>query len=142
MTEKNNSIIEIKSLTNVNNLCLYCHKYEANGLKFEEVEETVKKHLVLGYEVVVDGAIVGYAYSLGYGNIYTLDGNNCGGSIFLAARAGSFVVRDLFSKYTDVIYTAHKKTNKVLHALVRRIGFRYLADYEDFTIFEMRKSWE
>ena len=131
--------MEIKPLTNIPELGKAIFRYERNTLTVDEIHELLNKHFVLGYEVWVDGECKCWAFALKINGIYTLDGHNYGVSVFSASRVGKMVVNDLF-KLTTLITTCHATDNKSLHAVVKRVGFKYWTEFEDKALFYMVKQ--
>ena len=127
-------------MTNFSLLCNACFQYDRNTLSLEEITEKFSKWYVLGYEVWQDGQIKGWSYALKVNGIYTLDGINNGVSVFSASRAGKMVAKALFKDHTDFIITGHDVDQKELDILAKRVGFKHLLNYEDRTLFYMRKS--
>jgi len=126
---------QIKKLTNLENLCNAIYQEDkTNSLDF--IREKVNAWFVLGYEIWIDGECKGWAYSLKTEEgLYTLDGHNFGVSVFLASKAGKMVIDDLFEKHTDLVVTAHKTKDKNLNALAKRVGFKWMCEYGDKTLF-------
>lgn len=139
----NNSNIKIFPLTSTAELCYAAYNHHRNTDSLDEIADLHDKCFLLGYGVEVNGELKGFSYSLkvpfGDTHFYTLDGYNYGVPVFTASKAGKMVCADLFRDHTDIIYTAHYKDEKHLHALVKRIGFEKLADRDDLIIFCMRK---
>jgi hypothetical protein len=133
--------MEYKSLTNVEYLANSVYRYKYNVMSLYEIYEYIGKHFILGYEIFKDGDHEGVAFAMCYNGVYTMDGYNDGHSFFAAVNGGRRVCKDLFDGYTDVVYTGHRVSERVVTLVTKRIGFKEVETKEGIIVLRLEKSW-
>jgi hypothetical protein len=134
--------IELKPLRDRDYLLKFVAADEDNDFTYEEADREFFQdgRFVFGYEVFNNGIRHGVAFSLLCDGLYSLDGYNTSPRFHMAVLAGKAVVKKLFDKYTDVVFTEHHKDNLMVTLLAKKIGFINFETFGDKNVMVIEKE--
>lgn len=136
MSAQNINVVPMESLESLERLAHAVYNDPTTDVSRETINEWLFNSFMFGYEALLNGVAVGWAYATILGGAYFLDGCNIKVNPFIASKMGKMVCKDLFNIYkTQIILTYHKKEEKHATALAKRIGFKWLLQLQDIIFF-------